>query len=138
MEKKTTQTAGTPKTVLIVDDDLDALEYEQIVLEQAGFKVVRAESRREAEEWIAGEHPDIAVVDLMMETPDAGFVLCYHIKKRYPETPIIMLTCVEAETGVEFDAATREERSWVKADALLKKPVRQEQLVSEVNRLLET
>jgi two-component system, OmpR family, response regulator ChvI len=138
MENKTAQTAGTPKTVLIVDDDLDALEYEQIVLEQAGFKVVRAESRQEAEEWIAGDHPDIAVVDLMMETPDAGFVLCYHIKKRYPETPIIMLTCVEAETGVEFDAATREERSWVKADALLKKPVRQEQLVSEVNRLLET
>ncbi|HQH28687.1 MAG TPA: response regulator [Oligoflexia bacterium] len=123
-------------TVLIVDDDLDALEYEQIILEQAGYKVARAESRAEAEEWIAGGKPDIALVDLMMETPDAGFVLCHHIKKKYPATPIIMLTCVESETGIEFDAATREERSWVKADALLKKPVRQEQLLREMTRLL--
>ena len=136
MEHEAGKTPAQGRRVLIVDDDTDILEYEQIVLEQAGFAVSRAESRREAEDWISGQQPDIAVIDLMMETPDAGFILCHHIKKRYPQVPVVLLTCVESETGVEFDAATREERSWIKADALLKKPVRQEQLLREVNRLL--
>lgn len=137
MSQESSKSASTAKArILIVDDDIDNLDYEQILLEQAGYQVSRAEGRREAEEWIAGEKPDLAIVDLMMETPDAGFVLCHHIKKRYPEVPIIVVTCVEAETSVEFDASTREERSWIKADVLLKKPVRQEQLLREVSRLI--
>jgi CheY-like chemotaxis protein len=64
-------------------------------------------------------------------------MLCYRIKKQDPTIPVIMVTSVTSETGLDFDATTKEERSWIKADALLDKPVRFEQLQREMNRLLK-
>jgi CheY-like chemotaxis protein len=130
-----TQNAG--KKVLVVDDDLDFLTQVQVNLEAAGFEVETAESQKQAEEYLVKNHPDVAVVDLMMEHPDAGFALSYHIKKKDPTIPVILVTAVTSETGLEFDASTDEERSWVKADAFLAKPVRIEQLLREINRFLE-
>jgi len=130
-----TKSAG--KKVLVVDDDLDFLTQIQVNLEAAGFEVETAESQKQAEEYLEKNHPDVAVVDLMMEHPDAGFALSYHIKKKDPSIPVILVTAVTSETGLEFDAATDEERSWVKADAFLAKPVRIEQLLREINRFLE-
>jgi CheY-like chemotaxis protein len=73
----------------------------------------------------------------MMDLPDAGFTLCYHIKKIDPTIPVIIVSIAHSETGLDFDATTREERNWVKADAFLAKPVRLEQLTREMNRLLQ-
>jgi CheY-like chemotaxis protein len=73
----------------------------------------------------------------MMEHMDGGFALCYHIKKKNGRIPVILISAVTSETGLEFDAATDEERSWVKADVMLTKPVRFEQLKREIDRLLE-
>jgi CheY-like chemotaxis protein len=78
----------------------------------------------------------MAVIDLMMEEMDAGFTLCREIKKTYPGCPVVICTGVANETGMAFDAATEEERAWVKADALLDKPVRFEQLQREIERLI--
>jgi CheY-like chemotaxis protein len=127
---------GKGKTVLVVDDDADILEQMKMILGNAGFNVDTCESRREAEEYIAGSRPDISIVDLMMETSDAGFVLCHHLKKKYPGLPLIVFTSTSAETGIEFDTVTAEERSWIKADVLMHKPARPEQILREVNRLL--
>ena len=80
--------------------------------------------------------PDVAVVDVMMEYPDAGFVLCHHIRKKDPSIPVILVTSVNRETGMDFDMATEEDRVWIKADALLAKPIRFEQLLGEIDRLL--
>jgi CheY-like chemotaxis protein len=124
------------KVVLLVDDDSDMLDQSRLILEHAGYSVATCGSRKEAEEYIAGSKPDISVVDLMMETNDAGFVLCYHLKKKYPDKPVIILTSVMSETGLEFDAGSASDRSWIKADSLLHKPVRPEQLVRELDKLL--
>ncbi len=124
------------KTILIVDDDVDYLTQMQINLRDAGFDVIAAEGQRKAEEVLSNMRPDIAIVDLMMENMDGGFALSYHIKKKYPATPVILVTAVTSETGLEFDASTDEERKWVKADAFLAKPVRLEQLLREIDRLL--
>jgi hypothetical protein len=48
-----------------------------------------------------------------------------------------MITGVSSETGIEFDAVTDEERSWLKADSLLVKPVRYEQLKREMARFIQ-
>jgi len=127
----------TPPTLLVADDDPDFLDQVRLQLEAAGFAVRTAASQREAEALLAEGLPDLAVVDLMMENLDAGFALCYHIKKRDPRVPVLLVTAVTGETGLEFDAATDEERSWVKADAVLPKPVRFEQLVREIRRFLK-
>jgi CheY-like chemotaxis protein len=130
-------TSAGAKTILVVDDDFDFITQQQIQLEKAGFNVITADSQRRAEEILAERRPDLAIVDLMMEYKDSGFALCYHIKKKDPSIPVILVTAVTNETGLEFDAATEEERSWVKADAMLAKPMRFEQLLWEIQQLLK-
>ena len=125
------------KTVLIVDDDADFLLPLEVRLSNAGFEVLTAQSAQEAEEKLAETRPDLCVVDLMMEHMDAGFALCYHIKKKDPSIGVILVTGVASETGLEFDTATADERAWIKADAILTKPVRFEQLEREIERLLK-
>jgi CheY-like chemotaxis protein len=128
----------TTKTILVVDDNPDFILQLQLILEADGFRVVAARSQPEAEAAMEAERPDLAILDLMMEHMDSGFVLCHHIRKGYPGTPVIMVTAVTAETGLEFDAATDSERSCYKADAILDKPVRPDQLRREIKRLLKT
>lgn len=130
-------TTEVKKTVLMVDDDADFRFQQRAQLEAAGYNVLEANSYARALQVLSEGRPDIALVDLMMEQVDAGFSLCYRIKKTDPTIPIVMITSVASETGLEFDASTDEERSWVKADALLTKPVRFEQLQREMNRLLK-
>lgn len=129
--------ADNNKTILLVDDDADFLMQEEIALKASGFNILTADSKSQAEEIIAHTRPDLAIVDVMMEDTDAGFMLCYHIKKKDPTIPVIMVTSVTNETGLDFDAATDEEKSWVKADAFLAKPIRIEQLKAELKRLLK-
>ncbi len=124
------------KCILLVDDDIDYIFQTKLVLEKAGFRVVSAQSLDEARQALAETRPDVAVLDLMMEVMDAGFVLSYEIKRKDPTIPVILATAVTHETGLEFDAATSEERDWVRADVVLTKPVRPEQLLREVHRLL--
>ena len=127
-------TNTSPKTVLVVDDDIDFLTQLEINLKDAGFNVVTAEGQKQAEEYLTTNLPDLAIVDLMMEHPDGGFALSYHIKKKNPAIPVILVTAVTSETGLTFDASTDEERSWVKADAFLSKPIRFEQLLREIQK----
>lgn len=124
------------KTVLLVDDDPDFLYQQRRQLEAVGLTVIVADNEKEAEEILSKERPDLAVVDLMMENVDGGFTLCYHIKKKDPTIPVILVTSVNNETGLHFDAADPEQQSWIKADAFLSKPIRFEQLKKEVDRLL--
>lgn len=128
--------ATDKKRILVVDDDPDFLFQHRVHLEAAGYDVIEADGKEKARQVLASKKFDLAVVDLMMEEVDAGFTLCYEIKKKDPSVPVIIVTAVTSETGLEFDASTQEERSWIKADGMLAKPVRFEQLLREVNRLL--
>lgn len=124
------------KTILIVDDDPDFLLQLELILGSSGYRIIKAETRGKAEELLARNRPDALVADLMLEEDDDGFMLCYRAKKLYPDLPVIIVTGVAGETGIEFAAITREERSWIKADILLDKPVRPEQILGELEKLL--
>lgn len=122
-------------TVLIVDDDPDFLFQQRLQLENAGYQVIEASNTQDARRKVAEGGYDLAILDLMMDEKDAGFTLSREIKNRDDSIPVILVTAVASETGLEFGAQTREERSWIRADALLDKPVRFEQLTREIQRL---
>jgi CheY-like chemotaxis protein len=126
-----------PKNILVVDDDIDMLEQVALILKSEGYRVIKAQGQKEGEEALLTAVPDLAVLDLMMENMDSGFVLCHHVKRLFPETPVILLTAVKATTGLDFSPQSDEAASWVKADVLMDKPVRPEQLRQEVRRLLK-
>jgi len=124
------------RTVLVVDDDEDFLFQMEVQLKNAGFSVVTAAGQKAAEALIGTCSPDLVILDLMMEQPDAGFVLAHRFKKEHPGVPVILVTAVTSETGLDFEDASPGERTWIDADAWLTKPVRFEQLSREIERLL--
>ena len=126
----------TTKRVLLVDDDDDVLAQLSLIFEEDGFQVKTAGSRAEGEDALLGYHPDLCVFNLMMEEMDAGFVLSNTAKKIYPDVPVILLTAVSSATGMDFRPKSNAARAWIKADAILDKPVLPEQLREEVKKLL--
>ena len=125
------------KNILVVDDDIDLLEQVALVLASEGYNIIKAQGQKEGEEALLTTIPDLAVLDLMMENMDSGFVLCHHVKRLYPDTPVILLTAVKAATGLDFHPNSDEAASWVKADLVMDKPVRPEQLRNEARRLMK-
>jgi CheY-like chemotaxis protein len=111
-------------TILVADDDPDYLYQTITNLESSGYRTVAVESQSEAELFISKSKPDLAIFDLMMENDDSGFILCYKIKKKYPEVPVIMATAVSRETGLSFSVDSENEKSWIRADRYLEKGIR--------------
>ena len=123
-------------TILIVDDDMDYLLQTRIKIEKFGYKTITADSQREAELILDKIKPDLAIIDLMMENEDSGFILSYKLKKKYPDVPVIIATAVAAETGISFDIYDENNRKWIRADAFLEKGIKTEILKHEIEKLL--
>ena len=124
-------------TILVADDDPDYLFQTVFSLEKAGYKTIAVESQAEAESVISKFQPSLAIFDLMMESDDSGFILCYKIKKKCPDVPVILATAVSRETGMSFSLDSGKDKSWIRADRYLEKGIRPEQLDQEVMKLLK-
>lgn len=124
------------KTILIADDDVDLLAQMELTLKNAGYHVIAVEGQDDAERILQTTKPDMVITDLMMEAIDGGFSLSYYIKKKYPKCPVIIVTGVTQETGMKFSTNSAEDRSFIKADLILNKPVKHEVLLAEVKRYL--
>ena len=125
------------KTILLADDDPDQIFLVKHHLEKWGYEVVAVESREEAERYLESSCPDLAILDLMMEEEDSGFILSYRIKKCRPDVPVIISTAVAAERGISFDINSPGGKSWIKADHYLEKGFRMEQLKMLIEKLLD-
>lgn len=129
----------TVKKILLVDDDTDLLEQNKLLLESKGFNVITAESGKEGYQVFKNELPDAAIVDLIMEEHDAGFILCHRIKSNDhgKNIPVLMLTSATYDTGFKFEAGTDEEKEWIKCDGILNKPVIVEELITKLESFYE-
>lgn len=123
--------------ILLVDNDVDFIDLNKAVLENNGFEVVPAYSGREVADKVRFEQPDLIVLDLMLEKHDTGFAVAKALKADpiYRKIPILMLTAVGGETGVDF---TQElDGYWMKTDDYANKPLLPEDLVKRINELLD-
>ena len=127
------------KKILLVDDDIDLLEQNRTLLEAKGVEVFTAESGKEGIKLFSEIKPDAAIIDLIMEEHDSGFVLCHKLKKTDlgKQIPVFILTSATYETGFKFSATTSEEQKWIKCDGLINKPVVIDDLVSKINKYYE-
>jgi CheY-like chemotaxis protein len=105
-------------------------------LELWGYDVIAVDSRVEAERYLESEYPDLAILDLMMEEEDSGFILSYRIKKSRPDLPVIISTSVTAESGISFEFKSPGGGSWIKADHYLEKGFSMDQLKLLINKYL--
>lgn len=137
MKQRGAKQMGTSeKIIFIAEDDYDFLEQTTIFLTSKGYKVISAQNEKSALEMINKENFQLAVLDLMMDNQDSGFVLGYRIKQRDKNIPVILVTGVTRETGYRFDLNDKDSKALIKADAVLNKNIRFEQLQKEIERLL--
>ena len=133
---KQAKTAGGTKAkrIFIVDDDVDFLEMHSTVLKNRGYEVTTAQSAKECLEKLDTDRPDLVVLDVMMEKFDAGFEVTKKIKKRFPRLPVILLTSIGTQTGLEF-SSNADVLEITGADILLDKPVSPDDFVAAIKRL---
>lgn len=124
------------KKILLVDDDADLLEQNKLLLESKGFQVITAENSKDGMKLFYKELPDAAILDLMMEQMDSGFILSYKIKKTEhgKKIPVFILTSATYETGYKFSVTTDEEKEWLKCDGILNKPVAVDELIAKIEK----
>lgn len=121
-----------------MDDDLDFVQINKIYLEKEGYRVSCAYSAKEGWRMVEKEKPDLILMDLMMENLDSGMALSQQVKghKEYASTPILMLTSISRETGMDFTPRSPEELKQLKVDEYCSKPIKPKALLEKVQRLL--
>ncbi|MBN1973138.1 MAG: response regulator transcription factor [Sedimentisphaerales bacterium] len=124
-------------TVLIVDDDPDITEAMTVILEQKGYVVNSAGSIEQAMESLQKQRSDIIILDVMMDTPQDGFILSRQLKQdeKYQNIPILMLTSVQGKIGIDFKSAAGDE-TWLPVDEYLAKPIKPDVLLKKIESLI--
>lgn len=84
-----------PKRVLVVDDEPQILRALRVVLRDAGFEVVPAETATEALDRAAVRPPEAAIVDLML--PDIDGIEVTRRLREWSRMPILVLSAVGEE-----------------------------------------
>jgi len=78
-------------TILVMDDDLLALESLENYLSQAGYTVVAASSAREAVDRARETHCDVAILDMKMPEMD-GFQVASVLRQLQPDLRVVIFT----------------------------------------------
>jgi CheY-like chemotaxis protein len=123
--------------IVVVDDDQDIRDSLQVILESNQFTVATAANKTEGMQTIKDMNPDLAILDVMMDTWEDGFEMARELKKdpEFKDMPILMLTGVKEKTGIGFKSAAGDP-DWLPVDGFLDKPVEPDVLLAEIKKLL--
>jgi CheY-like chemotaxis protein len=133
---------GKPKIVTI-DDDPDVREVLRITLEANNYEVYAASNGTDGLRVIKEVHPDLIILDVMMDTITEGFQVSYQLRSQDPESeyqafskiPIIMLTGISQKMDMKF--SPEKDGEYLPVDEFVEKPIRVESLVEKVKKLLK-
>jgi CheY-like chemotaxis protein len=119
------------KKVMVVDDEADVISVLEIVLEENGFEVDAFEDPIVAlESYRAGVY-DLLILDIKMPKMD-GFELYDEIKKIDDNAKVCFLTASE----MYYKNSRKEKYSSLNKDLFIQKPIANEDLVEEINKIL--
>lgn len=117
----------SPKSVLIVDDDVKLVELLAVYFQKDGFIVHSAYDGLDALQSVREKHPDILVLDVMLPGMN-GWDICRLLRKD-SAIPILMLTARDEESdrlvGLEIGA-----------DDYVTKPFSPKEVVARVKAIL--
>ena len=117
-------------TILVVDDDQTALDIVDLVLERAGYTVVRSSSGTSAVSGVKEANPDLILIDLMMPHM-SGQQAVRQMRSNGVKVPIVAFTAVD-------DPRVHQEAREAGCDLIVTKPCKSRDLVRGVQSLLET
>lgn len=118
--------------IIIIDDDPDILDASSLVLNAKGYEVSTATNPDEGFELVRKTHPDLIILDVMMNEPDDGFFLAQKFRREKITTPILMLSSVSKTVGMSFGIS-----EIVPVDDFVEKPISPSLLIEKVEQLLQ-
>ena len=109
--------------ILIVDDDVDLVGALTAALTSAGYRVSSAGNGRVGWEKAQESPPDLAILDVVMDTVGEGIQLAHRFRndEKLKSVPIIMLTAVNQKLPLKIGADLDE--GYLPVDQFLEKPV---------------
>ncbi len=113
--------------ILVVDDEPRYLRLVSYNLKAAGYEVMTAADGEEALALVAGQNPDLLILDVRLPGID-GYEVCARVRE-FSTVPIIMLTA----KGEQRDKVTGLRQG---ADDYITKPFGAEELVARVEAVL--
>jgi len=126
--------------ILVIDDDPDFRDAVTSILQSAMYDVVTASDPTEGKDRILKEKPDLILLDIMMDSLFDGFSLCHNIKtgkefKEVKDTPVIFVSAVKEIAGSRFQFKG-EDQGMVGPDDYIDKPVKPDDLIASIEKLL--
>jgi CheY-like chemotaxis protein len=127
--------------ILIIDDDDDLVLAMRLPLEAAGYQVARAANGDEGLKKVKEVHPDLIILDVMMDTTTAGFQVSLALRSPDPKSeylayshiPILMLTAIHQTTSLRFGP----DKDYLPVDAFIEKPIEPNKLIEQVRAHLK-
>ncbi len=118
------------QTILIVDDDVEALRLIGLMLERKGYDIQAATSGKQALEKVAGMLPDLIILDVMMPEMD-GYTVAKRLRDA-PETADVPILFFTAKSGTNDKISGFQSGG----DDYITKPIHPAELLSRVEALL--
>jgi len=126
--------------ILVIDDDPDLVEVMRLTLEASGYQVYSAASGAEGLEKVQEIHPDLIILDVMMDYTTEGFQVSLQLRNPDPDSeytaystiPILMLTALHSTTPLRFGP----DEDYLPVDDFVEKPLEPSALVEKVKELL--
>jgi DNA-binding response OmpR family regulator len=118
--------------ILVVDDEPDLTQVSALALEYHGFKVDSFNDPQEALSKFKPGSYDLIILDIKMPKMD-GFELYHEIKKKDNNAKVCFLTASE----LYYEEFRNEEYCALDRNLFIQKPIDNEDLVKEINKMLK-
>jgi DNA-binding response OmpR family regulator len=118
--------------ILVVDDEPDLTQVSTLALEYHGYKVDSFNDPQEALSKFKPGSYDLIILDIKMPKMD-GFELYHEIKKKDNNAKVCFLTASE----LYYEEFRKEEYCALDRNLFIQKPIDNEDLVKEINKMLK-
>jgi two-component system alkaline phosphatase synthesis response regulator PhoP len=125
------------KTILVVDDDPDAIAFAESVISDLGdFNVLTAGDGEIGLTIAIASKPDLIILDVTMPVKN-GFETFNDLRKsdELKDTPVIMLTGIAHDSGIAFRGKDMGHYFGKEPAAFIDKPVDPEKLQQEITKI---
>jgi DNA-binding response OmpR family regulator len=120
------------KRIMVVDDESDLTLFYRMSLEYHGVEVETFNDPRKALSNFKPDYYDLVVLDIKMPNMD-GFELYSEIQKIDSKANICFLTASE----LDYKEIRENEYNALEKDLFIRKPIGNEELIKEIDRLIE-
>jgi len=124
------------KKILIVDDEVEQIDFASTILEASGYTLITAMDGNEGMKKAKAEKPDLILMDILM--PARGGISMYQELKHDEETkniPVIIVTGI-ARGGHFDDTILRQDEDIPAPDGYIEKPMNPDAMLKMVSDLL--